>query len=240
MTCVAVDDEPLALDLLEDNIRKVPFLKLLKKCSNAFEANEFLQEQPVDLLFLDIQMPGISGVQFLQSLTKSSPLVIFITAYEQYAVEGYNLDVVDYLLKPVSFERFLKAINKAQEKFNTTRKTPAAPVNAPAADHLFVNSEYNLVRIDLSDIAYVEGLKDYVKIYLLSNTRPVITRMSMKSLEEKLPADKFVRVHKSFIVSLNKITSIRKGRISMLKAQIPISEHFKENLYKFIDPKSLH
>lgn len=238
MTCVAVDDEPLALDLLEDNIRKVPFLKLLKKCSNAFEANEFLQEQPVDLLFLDIQMPGISGVQFLQSLSKSSPLVIFITAYEQYAIDGYNLDVIDYLLKPVSFERFLKAINKAQDKFNAGRK-PAA-VAAPAVDHLFVNSEYNLVRIDMNDIAYVEGLKDYVKIYLLSNTRPVITRMSMKSLEEKLPGDRFVRVHKSFIVSLNKITSIRKGRISMLKAQIPISEHFKENLYKFIDPKNLH
>jgi len=239
MTCVAVDDEPLALDLLEDNIQKVPFLKLLKKCSNAFEANDFLQEQPVDLLFLDIQMPGISGVQFLQSLTKASPLVVFITAYEQYAVEGYNLDVVDYLLKPVSFERFLKAINKAQEKFNASRKLPVAAVT-PAVDHLFVNSEYNLVRIDMNDIAYVEGLKDYVKIYLLSGTRPVITRMSMKSLEEKLPADRFVRVHKSFIVSLNKITSIRKGRISMLKAQIPISEHFKENLYRFIDPKNLH
>jgi len=239
MTCVAVDDEPLALDLLEDNIRKVPSLKLLKKCSNAFEANEFLQEQPVDLLFLDIQMPGISGVQFLHSLTGTTPLVIFITAYEQYAIEGFNLDVVDYLLKPVSFERFLKAINKAQDKFNAGRKAPSV-VSATPVDHLFVNSEYNLVRIDMNDIAYVEGLKDYVKIYLLSATRPVITRMSMKSLEEKLPGDRFVRVHKSFIVSLNKITSIRKGRISILKEQIPISEHFKENLYRFIDPKSLH
>jgi DNA-binding LytR/AlgR family response regulator len=136
----------------------------------------------------------------------------------------------------VSFERFLKAVNKAHDKF-ITLKAPAAP--AAHVDFLFVNSEYNLVRIDFSDIAYVEGLKDYVKIYLLSATRPVITRMSMKSLEDKLPPDQFVRVHKSFIVSLSKIASIRKGRISMLKAQIPISDHYKDNLYKFIDPKSM-
>lgn len=235
MTCLAIDDEPLALDLLEDNIRKISFLKLVKKCSTALEANEVLQEQPIDLLFLDIQMPGLTGIQFIQGLTKSSPLVIFITAYEKYAIEGYNLDVVDYLLKPVSFERFLKATNKAHEKFNT-RSTPATV----GADYLFVNSEYNLVRIDFNDIAYVEGLRDYVKIFLFSTPRPVITRLSMKSLEEKLPPNIFIRVHKSFIVSLNKITSIRKGRISIMKAQIPISEHFKNNIYKVIDPKSIH
>jgi DNA-binding LytR/AlgR family response regulator len=235
MTCLAVDDEPLALDLLEDNIRKIPFLKLLKKCSNALEANEFLQTQPVDLVFLDIQMPGLTGIQFLQGLSKTPPLVIFITAYEQYALEGYSLDVVDYLLKPVSFERFLKAVNKASDKF--TSRAPA--VAAPAATYMFVNSEYNLVRIDFADLAYIEGLKDYVKIFLMSATRPVITRMSMKSLEEILPADQFVRVHKSFIVSISKITSIRKGRIALLKEQIPISEHYRENLYRFIDPKNL-
>ncbi|WP_254092765.1 LytR/AlgR family response regulator transcription factor [Dawidia soli] len=235
MTCLAVDDEPLALDLLEDNIKKIPFLKLLKKCSNALEANEFLQSQPVDLLFLDIQMPGLTGIQFLQGLSKAPPLVIFITAYEQYALEGYSLDVVDYLLKPVSFERFLKAVNKAHDKF--TSRAPA--VVAPAATYMFVNSEYNLVRIDFADLAYIEGLKDYVKIFLMSATRPVITRMSMKSLEEILPADQFVRVHKSFIVSISKITSIRKGRIALLKEQIPISEHYRENLYRFIDPKNL-
>lgn len=236
MTCVAVDDEPLALDLLEDNIRKIPFLKLVKKCSNALEANSFMQTQNVDLIFLDIQMPGITGIQFLQGMSKKPPLVIFITAYEKYALEGYTLDVIDYLLKPVSFERFLKAVNKAYDKFNA-QKAPA--LQGANATYLFVNSEYNLVRIDFSDIAYIEGLKDYVKIFLLSSQRPVITRMSMKSLEEKLPADQFVRVHKSFIVSLNKITSIRKGRISLLKAQIPISEHYKDNLTRFIDPKNM-
>lgn len=233
MTCITVDDEPLALDLLEDNIAKVPFLKLQKKCSNALEANDYLRSRSADLLFLDIQMPGLTGIQFLQGLSHAPPMVIFVTAYERYAMDGYALDVVDYLLKPVSFERFLKAANKAYDKFMARK--PASTSN-----YIFVNSEYNLVRIDFADVAYIEGLKDYVKIFLLSAQRPVITRMSLKSLEEKLPADLFVRVHKSFIVSLNKIVSIRKGRISMLKAQIPISEHYKDNFQKYIDPKNPH
>ena len=232
MTCMAIDDEPLALDLLEDSISKISYLTLVKKCSNALEANEFLQNESVDLLFLDIQMPGLSGIQFLRGLSKTPPMVIFITAYEKYAIDGYSLDVVDYLLKPVSFERFLKAVNKAHEKFNSRNNVVAQQ------DYLFVNSEYNLVRIDFHDIAYVEGLKDYVKIFLMSAPRPVITRLSMKGLEEKLPPKMFVRVHKSFIVSINKITSIRKGRISILKAQVPISEHFKDNIYNLIDPKA--
>jgi DNA-binding LytR/AlgR family response regulator len=238
ITCLAVDDEPLALDLLEDNIKKVPNLKLLKRCSNALEANEFIQKHHVDLVFLDIQMPGITGIQFIKSLYSKPPLVIFITAYEEYAIEGYNLDVIDYLLKPVSFERFLKAINKAGEKLRSEKPTPAVVDNVP---HLFVNSDYSLVRIDLSDILYIEGLKDYVKIFLQSATRPVITRLSMKGLEEKLPADHFVRVHKSFIVAINKIASIRKGRISIngKDVHIPISEHYKENFHRFIDPKNL-
>ena len=232
MTCLAIDDEPLALDLIEDNIRKISFLKLEKKCASALEANEYLQQHSVDLLFLDIQMPGLSGIQFLQGLSKAPPLVILITAYEKYALDGYNFDVVDYLLKPVSFERFLKAVNKAHDKIKARLTN-----HAFAPDFLFVNSEYNLIRIDFNDIAYIEGLRDYVKIFLTSATRPVITRLSMKTLEETLPPSNFVRVHKSFIVSLNKIASIRKARISILKAQIPISEHFKENIYKRIDPK---
>lgn len=234
MTCMAVDDEPLSLDLIEDNIQKIPFLKLVKKCSNAFEANEFLQQHSVDLLFLDIQLPGLSGVQFLQGLSKKPPLVVFITAYEQYAMAGYSLDVVDYLLKPVSFERFLKAVNKAHEKLSRS-----SDAQSQESNFLFVNSDYNLVRIDFNDIAYIEGLRDYVKIYLVSATRPIITRISMKLLEEKLPSKMFVRVHKSYIVSMGKITSIRKGRIAILKAQIPISDHFKENIYKQIDLKSV-
>jgi DNA-binding LytR/AlgR family response regulator len=234
MRCIAVDDESLALDLLEDNIRKVPFLTLVKRCKNAFEAHEVVMKENIDLMFLDIQMPGISGVQFLQSIS-NPPLVIFITAYEQFALQGFNLDVVDYLLKPVSFDRFLKAANKAHEFFTLKN---AAPSNA-SSEYLFVNSEYNLVKINIRDIIYIEGLKDYIKIFIANATRPIITRLSMKSIEEKLPPDRFVRVHKSFIIAIDKIISIRKGKISINNVHVPISEHYKENLYRFIDPKSL-
>ncbi len=234
MRCLAVDDEPLALDLLEDNIRKVPFLTLVKRCKNAFEAHETLIRENIDLIFLDIQMPGISGVQFLQSVV-SPPLVIFITAYEQFALDGFNLDVVDYLLKPVSFDRFLKAASKAHELFNYKTNTPPSVL----AEYLFVNADYNLIKINIRDIVYIEGLKDYIKIFILNTPRPVITRMSLKSIEEKLPSDKFARVHKSYIVSIERIVSIRKGKISINNVQVPISEHYKENLHRFIDPTSL-
>lgn len=235
MRCIAVDDEALALDLLEDNIRKIPFLTLVKRCKNAFEAHEAVMKENIDLIFLDIQMPGISGVQFLQSIS-APPLVIFITAYEQFALEGFNLDVVDYLLKPVSFDRFLKAANKAHELFNLKNHPQTA---SDAVEYLFVNSEYNLIKINVKDIVYIEGLKDYIKIFISTATRPIITRMSLKLIEEKLPSDKFIRVHKSYIVSVDKIVSIRKGKISINNIQVPISEHYKENLYRFIDPKSL-
>lgn len=235
MRCIAVDDEALALDLLEDNIRKIPFLTLVKRCKNAFEAHEAVMKENIDLIFLDIQMPGISGVQFLQSIS-APPLVIFITAYEQFALEGFNLDVVDYLLKPVSFDRFLKAANKAHELFNLKNHPQPTP---DAVEYLFVNSEYNLIKINVKDIVYIEGLKDYIKIFISTATRPIITRMSLKLIEEKLPSDKFIRVHKSYIVSVDKIVSIRKGKISINNIQVPISEHYKENLYRFIDPKSL-
>lgn len=236
MRCIAVDDESLALDLLEDNIKKVPFLTLVKRCKNAFEAHEAVMKESVDLIFLDIQMPGISGVQFLQSVV-SPPLVIFITAYEQFALDGFNLDVVDYLLKPVSFDRFLKAANKAHELFTMKNNTVVA--GTPTSEYLFVNAEYNLIKINVKDIVYIEGLKDYIKIFIANTPRPIITRMSLKLIEEKLPAEQFIRVHKSFIVSIDKIVSIRKGKISINNVQVPISEHYKENLYRFIDPKNL-
>jgi DNA-binding LytR/AlgR family response regulator len=240
MNCVAVDDEHLALDLLEDNIKRVPFLNLAARCKNAFEANEVLLKEKIDLLFLDVQMPGISGIQFLQSV-KTPPLVIFITAYEKFALEGFNLDAVDYLLKPVSFDRFLKAVTKAYEFFNLKQGGPPAattPISSPV-EYLFVNAEYNLVKITLKDILYIEGLKDYVKIFTSTAQRPIITRMSMKNLEEKLPANAFSRVHKSYIVSIDKIISIRRGKISVGTVHIPISEHYKDNLNRFIDPGSL-
>ena len=236
MKCIAVDDEALALDLLEDNIRKVPFLTLVKRCKNTFEAHEVVMKENIDLIFLDIQMPGISGVQFLQTIT-SPPMVIFITAYEQYALEGFNLNVVDYLLKPVSFDRFLKAVNKAHELF-TLKNNPSSSGESP--DYLFVNADYSLVKINIRDILYIEGLKDYIKIFVENAPRPIITRMSMKAMDEKLPPERFVRVHKSFIVSIDKIVSIRKGKIAIGTANIPVSEHYKENLYRFIDPANLN
>jgi DNA-binding LytR/AlgR family response regulator len=188
LNCIAVDDENLALDLIEDNIHKVPFLNLVKRCKNPFEAMEVLQNQEIDLIFLDIQMPGITGVQFLQSMT-NSPMVIFVTAYKQYALEGFNLNVIDYLLKPIDFERFLKAVNKAAELHSLKHKAVVnESVNEFKNSTIFVNADYSLVKIKTDEIAYVEGLKDYVKINLNSSNKPIVTRMTMKAIEEKLPS----------------------------------------------------
>lgn len=232
MKCLVVDDEPLARELMEDNIKKVPYLEWAGSCSNPLESLEILNREKIDLVFLDIQMPGINGIQFLQTLNQRV-LVIFVTAYEKFAIEGYNLDVVDYLLKPVAFDRLLKATNKAHELF-TLRAKPTPQ------EFFFVHSDYNLVKISFADILYVEGLKDYVKIHLLSSQRPVITRMSMKSLEELLPNRKFVRVHKSFIISIEKIISIRKGRVKIGLSEVPISDSYSEKFYQTIGkPDSL-
>jgi len=234
LNCIAVDDENLALDLIEDNIHKVPFLNLVKRCKNPFEAMELLQNQEIDLIFLDIQMPGITGVQFLQSLT-NSPMVIFVTAYKQYAVEGFNLNVVDYLLKPIDFERFLKAANKASSFHNLKQKSLSIDLpDEPKNSTIFVNADYALVKIKTDEINFVEGLKDYVKIHLNSSTKIVITRMTMKTIEEKLPSSQFFRVHKSFIVSLDKIESIRNLKIKIGVAQIPISESYSQEFFKQI------
>jgi DNA-binding LytR/AlgR family response regulator len=192
--------------LLEDNIRKIPFLNLIRRCKNAFEAQEVLLSSQVDLVFLDVQMPGMTGVQFLQTI-RQAPLVIFSTAYEHFALDGFNLDIIDYLLKPVHFDRFLKAANKANEIFHLRNK---AWTSVSSTDYVFVNADYNLVKVTLNDITYIEGLKDYIKIFLKDATRPIITRMSLKSMEDKLPPGRFIRVHKSYIVAVDKIVSIRR------------------------------
>ena len=234
--CLAIDDESLALDLLEDNISKIPFLELIGKCKNAFDAIDFLQNYDVDLIFLDIQMPGISGIQMLQSL-KQAPLVIFITAYENFALEGFNLNAIDYLLKPVSFERFLKAANKANDYLLLHNRNHE--IHEEKSDFFFVNADYNLLKISLSEILYIEGLKDYIKIHCKNFERPVITRLSMKSMEERLPSRLFLRVHKSFIVSVENIHSIRKNRIRIGQEEIPVSDFYKENLVKLTGDKHL-
>jgi DNA-binding LytR/AlgR family response regulator len=238
--CLAVDDESLSLDLLEDNIKRVPFLQLVRRCANAYEAMEVLRREPVDLVFLDIQMPGLTGMQLLQSLPHR-PMVIFITAFRNYALEGFELDVLDYLVKPVTFERFLKAVNKAAE-YRSLKTQPVPPVAESSAgnfDYLFVNVEYNLVKIAVPDITHIEGLKDYIKIYLSGGSKPVVTKLSMKALTDKLSAEKFVRVHKSYIVAIDKISFIRRNRIHIGEQVIPVSDFYREDLLKLISPQSL-
>lgn len=230
--CLAVDDELLSLDLLEDNIRRIPFLQLVGRCNNAYEAMQVMLREPVDLIFLDIQMDGLTGTQFLQSLS-ARPMVIFVTAYKNYALEGFELDVLDYLVKPVPFERFLKSVNKAAEYYSL--KKQQVPV-APAVDYFFVHVEYNLVKVMVGDITHIEGLKDYIRIYLAHTDKPIITRMQMKALADKLPPGRFVRVHKSYIVSIDKITTIRKNRIFMGQHIIPVSDSYRDDLFKLVDP----
>jgi two-component system, LytTR family, response regulator len=231
LRCIAVDDEPLALDLLEDNINQVPFLQLVSKCHNALEALEVLQKESVDLIFLDIQMPGLTGLQFVQSLA-IKPMVILITAYDQYALDGFNLDVIDYLVKPVAFDRFLKACNKAWE-FYKLKNQPEHAANNTELEYFFVNAEYSLVKVVVDEIIMIEGLKDYIKIHLLNN-KPLVIRMSMKSIEEKLSPKKFLRIHKSYIVAIPKITSIRKGSVFLGTLEVPVSDNYKDQLLAMV------
>jgi len=227
INCIAIDDEPLALDLLEDNISKVPYLQLVAKCENAMEAMQVLRDKTVDLIFLDIQMPGLTGLQFIQSITQK-PMFILVTAYEKYALQGFNLDVIDYLVKPVSLDRFIKACNKVLEYHQL--KTKTNDMVKGNVDYLFVNVDYSLLKVIFSDIIWIEGLKDYIKIHLKSSSKPVVTRMPMKSIEEALPSSKFVRIHKSYIVSSLYVTSVRKNSVFVGPVELPVSESYPDAL----------
>ncbi len=230
MKCLAVDDEPLALALLQDNIRQVSALELVASCNTAMEALSVLNKQEVDLIFLDIQMPGLTGLQLLQSLAVR-PMVILITAYEKYALEGFNLDVIDYLVKPVPFERFLKACNKAIDFYRLKKNIQQESLTWP--EYFFVNAEYGLIKIVFSDIRVIEGLKDYLKIHT-AESKPLIIRMSMKSIEEKLPPGRFFRIHKSYIISMDSITAIRRSSVFLSELELPLSDLYKEELMKLI------
>ena len=197
LKCIAIDDEPLALELLEDNISKVPYLQLVSSCNNPLQAMQVLQHEDIDLIFLDIQMPGLTGLQFIQTI-QQKPMFILITAYEKYALEGYNLDVLDYLVKPVALERFIKACNKAWELYQLKTKKFNA---GEQPNYFFINADYSLVKVVFADIMWIEGLKDYLKIHLKSTSKPLVARITMKLIEEQLPANMFARVQKSFIVS---------------------------------------
>ena len=223
LKCLAVDDEPLALELLEDNISKMPFLELVASCNNPIQALKIMQEKQIDLIFLDIQMPGLTGLQFIQSLTHK-PMIILITAYEKYALEGYSLDVVDYLVKPVSLDRFMKACNKAYELFQL-RNRPSEHTG-----YFFVNVDYSLYKIVTADIVWIEGLKDYIKIHLKSTTKPVITRVSMRSIEEQLPPADFLRIHKSYIVSIAHVTAIRKNSVFIGDLELPVGDSYRDGV----------
>jgi DNA-binding LytR/AlgR family response regulator len=229
MRCIAIDDEPLVLDLLVDNIRQVAYLNLVEAYKNPFEAAELLQSKKIDLIFLDIQMPQLNGLQFIKAL-EHPPMIILVTAYQQYALEAFDFNVVDYLLKPVSFERFLKACNKAQQLYQLKNKESVA-------DHMFVHVEYVSVKIIFADIIFVEGLKDYIKIHLTSNSRPVLTKMNLKAIEENLPSHAFKRVHKSFIVNIVKITSIKRNFVYIGEKEIPIGDVYKENVNEIKEMK---
>ncbi len=236
LKCIAVDDESLARKLLEENIQQLPFLELVATCKNPFEAMEVLQREQVDLMFLDIQMPGMLGTKFLSSLVEK-PMVIFVTAYSNYAVESYDLEVIDYLLKPVSMERFTKASLKAFENWQLRQRTvPIAeqPVSVAPA-HFFVNVEYSLVKIMVDDITHIEGMKDYVKIFLANVKRPILTKSTLKGIEEKLPEKRFFRVHKSFIINVDKVESIRSHQITIGAHEIPVSESNLEELMRLLN-----
>ncbi len=235
MNCLIVDDEPLALDLLEDNIRQVPFLTLVAACRSAAEAMMVLSEHTIDLIFLDIQMPGVNGLEFLR-LVKPLPLVILVTAYEEHAIDGFNLDVVDYVLKPVEFSRFLKAVQKAHNMFRMISLAGKSP--DAETDHVFVNANYSLVKVMLHEIAFIEGLKDYARINMI-NGNMVVTRLGLKVIEDKLDAGKFMRVHKSYIIALNKIDSVQKTQLTIQGHEIPIGDRYRQSLQSYISSKNL-
>ncbi|GAA3981247.1 LytR/AlgR family response regulator transcription factor [Mucilaginibacter dorajii] len=243
LNCIAVDDEPLALGLVCAFIEQTPFLKLTGRYSSAVEALVGLQDQKVDLIFLDIQMPNLNGIELarvLDSRGANKPRIIFTTAYNQFALEGYKVDALDYLLKPFNYEEFLHAANKALSYAELLQRSvnpaPAVAVEESRIedDYLFLKIEYQLVRIALKDILYIEGLKDYVKIYLQSAEKPLLSLTSLKALEEKLPAKRFMRVHRSFIVSLDKINSITRNALQIGKINITVGDQYKEAFGVFL------
>ncbi len=241
MTCIIVDDEPLAQQVLEDYIITIPFLTLRAKCSSAFEAFDILRKERIDLIFLDIHMPNVSGIDFINSL-ENKPIFIFTTAYSEYALDAFNLNALDYLVKPIPFDRFLKAANKAFDYYSL--KNPQTAAQKPEKQeekterYLFVKSDYHTQRVDLNEISFIEGLKDYVKIYLTSG-KSVITLNSLRNMAEKLPTDEFVRVHKSYIVSISKIGTISRNRIIMGDKYIPIGDNFKEEFYAILNKNNI-
>jgi two-component system, LytTR family, response regulator len=243
--CLVVDDEPLALHIIEDYISKVPFLTLVKSTTNPIEALTMVQEGSADLVFLDVQMPELTGIQFLK-IANGKAKMILTTAYPQYALEGYELDVVDYLLKPIAFDRFFKAVQKAQAIIHPSAKPAPVPEQIQQqqqpqsdfnSDFIFVKSEHKIQKVYLRDILFIEGLKDYISIF--TPQERIITLQNMKKMEDALPERHFVRVHKSYIVSLNKIDSIERSRIWIGDKIIPVGDTYRDEFFKIVDGKNV-
>ena len=237
LTCWIIDDEPLAIELLESYVAKTPLLKLTGSYSSALEAMQDAATKSVDIIFLDIQMPEISGMEFAR-FVKEDTRIIFTTAFSEYALEGYRVDALDYLLKPISYTKFLEATKKALKWFELkesaqNKDTKATPVQQE--EQMFVKADHKLIRILFKDILYIEGWKDYVKIHLKDKPHPILSLMSMKGLEETLPSTNFIRIHRSFIIQKNKIDSISKNRVTIGDKELPIGESYKQEFNKVID-----
>ena len=237
--CAIVDDEPLAVELLASYVSKIPFLELCGKYTNATDALHGINEQPVDLMFLDIQMPELNGLE-LSKMVPESTRIVFTTAFDRYAVDSFRVNALDYLLKPISYADFLEASNKAMQWFQLVQQNEQ-PAAAPAVEEeprsIFVKSEYKLLQINLDDIRYIEGLKDYVKIYTEQSPHPILSLMNMKAIEQLLPTSRFIRVHRSFIVQKSKIREIERNRIVFGDVYIPIGDSYKQAFQDFINAK---
>lgn len=239
INCIAIDDEPLALDIIKDYAKRVPFLNLMATFDNAVDCMSYLKSNNVDLMFLDIQMEELTGIQLLSAL-KEKPQVIFTTAYDQFALKGYELDVLDYLLKPISFERFLKSADKAYDKLMAkpegkpvvTEITPQKTI-----DYCFVKSEFHLEKVNFSEVLYIEGMGDYLMIH--TPTRKIMTLQSFKKAEETFPSENFCRVHKSYIVAIDKIESIERNRIKIGNMLIPVSDSYKKDFFAMIEKRGM-
>lgn len=227
LNCLAVDDEPLALTQLTSYIARVPYLNLVAACHDAFEAMTRMSETKIDLLFIDINMPGLNGLEFVRAMAYR-PLVVFTTAYSEYAIDGFKVEAVDYLLKPFGFQDLLQAAEKARRRLD---------VSGREDDYLFIKSDYRVNRVRLSDIIYIEGMSEYVRIYVEGESHPLMPLLSIKRLEERLPASQFMRIHRSYIVNLSRISEITRNRLRVSNVELPIGDNYRDALMNYVNAK---
>ena len=235
---LAIDDEPLALQQLAAYIKKIPFLELVAECQSAIEAKEILNNENIDAIFCDINMPDLNGMDFVKSLS-TPPLIVFTTAYSEYAVEGFKVDAVDYLLKPFGLDNFKRAANRLQERLEVRQQEPPTTIVSSEDDSIFVKTDYRVVKIAISDIRYIEGMSEYLKIHLESQPKPIVTLLSMKKMEEFLPSH-FMRIHRSYIINLKKIQEVNKNRVIMdSETYLPIGDNYKDAFNDYLNKKFL-